>query len=173
MVLRLDAYPCMAMAKPMTEISQTPDSAQDLASDLRALIQDARGQAAVAVNASLTLLYWQLGDRIRREVLGNTRAAYREEILVTASRDLTGEFGRGYSEKNLRRMIQFAEAFPEEIVATLSRQLSWSHFSAPSLSNASSVQKWHAWRAGASEHCAIAWIPCSMSGLPCQESLNL
>ena len=41
------------------------------------------------------------------------------------------EYGRGYSEKNLRRMMQFAEAFPqEEIVATLSRQLSWSHFSA-------------------------------------------
>ena len=123
--------PCTTMAKPMTELSQNPDSAQNLASDLRALIQDARRQAAVAVNASLTLLYWHLGDRIRREVLGNTRAAYGEEILVAVSRNLTGEFGRGYSEKNLRRMIQFAEAFPEEeIVATLSRQLSWSHFSA-------------------------------------------
>jgi hypothetical protein len=39
------------------------------------------------------------------------------------------EFGRGFEDKNLRRMMQFAEAFPDEaIVATLWRQLSWSHF---------------------------------------------
>jgi hypothetical protein len=42
---------------------------------------------------------------------------------------LVSEFGRGYAEKNLRPMIQFAEAFPdEEIVVALSRHLSWSHF---------------------------------------------
>jgi site-specific recombinase XerD len=52
-------------------------------------------------------------------------------IVVTVSRQLVADYGRGYSEKNLRRMVQFAEAFPEvEIVVTLSRQLSWSHFSA-------------------------------------------
>jgi hypothetical protein len=58
------------------------------------------------------------------------RAAYGKQIVVTLSRQLA-EYGRGYSEKNLRRMVQFAESFPEEeIVAALSRQLSWSHFSA-------------------------------------------
>jgi hypothetical protein len=65
-------------------------------------------------------------------VLGSERAAYGEQIVVTLSRQLVVDYGRGYSEKNLRRMVQFAELFPEqEIVATLSRQLSWSHFSAP------------------------------------------
>src|SRR5260370_35294239 len=60
-----------------------------------------------------------------------TSAAYGEQIVVTPSRQLVVDYGRGYSEKNLRRMVQFAEAFPqEEIVVTLSRQLSWSHFSA-------------------------------------------
>ena len=45
------------------------------------------------------------------------------------SRQLTADYGRGFEEKNLRRMIQFAECFPDEnIVATLWRQLSWSHF---------------------------------------------
>jgi len=64
-------------------------------------------------------------------VLGGERAEYGEQIVVTVSRQLVAEYGRGYTDKNLRRMIQFAEAFPEkEIVATLSRQLSWSHFSA-------------------------------------------
>ena len=66
-----------------------------------------------------------------REVLGSERAAYGEQIVVKLSRQLVVDYGRGYSEKNLRRMVQFAEAFPEEeIVVTLSRQLRWSHFSA-------------------------------------------
>jgi hypothetical protein len=64
-------------------------------------------------------------------VLDSERAGYGEQIVVTLSHQLMAEFGRGYSEKNLRRMVQFAEAFPdEEIVVTLSRQLSWSHFQA-------------------------------------------
>jgi predicted nuclease of restriction endonuclease-like (RecB) superfamily len=102
-----------------------------LVENLRHLIGEARRQTAAAVNVGLTLLYWRVGDRLRREVLGGDRAAYREQIVVTVSRQLVADFGRGYSEKNLRRMVQFAESFPEEeIVATLSRQLSWSHFSA-------------------------------------------
>lgn len=104
---------------------------QDLVTDLRRLILEAHNQAAAAVNMALTLLYWRIGDRIRREVLGPERAAYGEQIVVTLSHQLVAEFGRGYSEKNLRRMVQFAEAFPDqEIVVTLSRQLSWSHFQA-------------------------------------------
>lgn len=109
-------------------MSQEPER---LIGEARRLIGEAQQQAASAVNASLTLLYWRIGQRIQREVLGSERAGYGDEIVVTLSRELVREFGRGYSEKNLRRMVQFAEAFPEEeIVVTLSRQLSWSHFSA-------------------------------------------
>ena len=74
------------------------------------------------MNVGLTLLYWRVGKRIHLEVLGSERAAYGEQIVVTMSRQLVAEYGRGYSEKNLRRMVQFAESFPEEeIVAALSR----------------------------------------------------
>lgn len=60
--------------------------------------------------------------------MGPERADYGEAIVTTLSRQLVLEFGRGFTDKNLRRMIQFAEAFPDEqIVATLWRQLSWSH----------------------------------------------
>lgn len=97
--------------------------------DLRSLIEEARRSAAVAVNMAQTMLYWRVGKRIREESLGKKRAGYGDEIVATLSRQLTLEYGRGFEEKNLRRMIQFAEAFPEEeIVATLWRQLSWSHF---------------------------------------------
>lgn len=104
---------------------------QELLEDLRALIVEARRQTIAVVNVGLTLLYWRIGKRIAEEILGGERAAYGEQIVATLSRQLVTEFGRGYADKNLRRMIQFAEAFPEEkIVVTLSRQLSWSHFSA-------------------------------------------
>jgi predicted nuclease of restriction endonuclease-like (RecB) superfamily len=104
---------------------------RELLADVRALIAEARRQTTVAVNMGLTLLYWRIGQRIHREVLGSARAAYGDQIVVTLSRQLVMDYGRGYSDKNLRRMVQFAEAFPEQqIVAALSRQLSWSHFSA-------------------------------------------
>jgi predicted nuclease of restriction endonuclease-like (RecB) superfamily len=109
-------------------VVQAPQ-ADALLAELRALIQDAQRAAAVAVNMSLTMLYWRVGKRIRDEVLGDERADYGAQIVATLSRQLAVEYGRGFEEKNLRRMVQFAEAFPDEaIVATLWRQLSWSHF---------------------------------------------
>ena len=50
------------------------------------------------------------------------------EIVATLWRQLVSRFGIGFSEKNLRRMMQFADQFPDpEIVVSLIRQLSWSH----------------------------------------------
>jgi predicted nuclease of restriction endonuclease-like (RecB) superfamily len=101
----------------------------DLLGDVRTLIEQAREFTARAVNSGLVLLYWNIGSRIRTEVLKDKRAEYGEQILPTLSAKLVAEFGRGYAEKSLRRMVQFAEVFPDrEIVATLSRQLGWSHF---------------------------------------------
>ncbi len=113
----------------MVELTPSPHPPQSLVRDLRQLISNARRQAAAAVNTALTLLYWRVGDRIRRDVLGGERARYGQQILATVSQDLVREFGRGFEVTNLTRMMKFAEAFPEEeIVATLSQQLSWSHF---------------------------------------------
>jgi len=93
------------------------------------MIEETRQQVGRTVNSSMVVLYWRIGDRIRREILGEQRAAYGEQIVVTLSRRLADEYGSGFAEKNLRRMIQFAERFPDAgIVVTLSRQLSWSHF---------------------------------------------
>lgn len=115
----------------MTDSQIVPSGDPELLQELKALIAGARHQAAAAVNVALTLLYWNIGNRVQREVLRNERAGYGEQIVVTLSRELMAEFGRGYSDKNLRRMVQFAEAFPDpETVVTLSRQLSWSHFQA-------------------------------------------
>jgi len=100
-----------------------------LVSDLRTLILEARSNFARAVNAELTLLYWHIGCRIRQDILKKRRAAYGQEIVAALGRQLETEFGRGFSEKNLHRMVQFAEVFPdEEIVAALRRELGWTHF---------------------------------------------
>jgi hypothetical protein len=100
-----------------------------LLKDLRELIEEARQDVARQVNLALVLLYWRVGKRIHQDILREKRAEYGEEIVPTLSAQLAEEFGEGFSEKNLRRMVQFAEAFPnEQIVVTLSRQLGWSHF---------------------------------------------
>ena len=102
---------------------------ESLITDLRTLINEARNKVALIVNTEITLLYWHIGKRINEEVLGNQRAEYGKQIVSTVSRQLTEEYGKGFNEKSLRRMMQFAELFPDfQIVAPLARQLSWSHF---------------------------------------------
>ena len=101
----------------------------NLISDIRRLIETARHNVAVTVNAGLTVLYWQIGSRIRQDILKEKRADYGKEIVATLSQELTKEYGNGFSYSALTRMVRFAEIFPDtQIVATLSRQLSWSHF---------------------------------------------
>jgi predicted nuclease of restriction endonuclease-like (RecB) superfamily len=100
-----------------------------LFNEINALIEQSRTQIVSQVNSTLTLLFWQVGRRINEFVLEYKRAEYGKQIVVTLSRQLVVEHGRNFEEKNLRRMLQFAETFPEfEKVVTLSRHLSWSHF---------------------------------------------
>jgi predicted nuclease of restriction endonuclease-like (RecB) superfamily len=106
-----------------------PPGSRSLLRDVRELILGARSQVAQTVDASLTMLYWQVGSRIRSAILGEKRAKYGEKVVTAIAARLEVEFGRGFGEKNLRRMIQFAEKFPDEqIVAALLRQLGWTHF---------------------------------------------
>ena len=100
-----------------------------LIADIRRMIEETRSAVAVTVNVGLTALNWRIGRRIAQEILKGKRAEYGETIVSTLSRQLTKDYGNGFSAKNLRHMIKFAEVFPDEqIVSTLSRQLSWSHY---------------------------------------------
>jgi predicted nuclease of restriction endonuclease-like (RecB) superfamily len=109
----------------MTKLTQ-PDG---LLEDIRGLIEEARSAVAVTVNAGLTMLYWRIGQRIRQEILAESRAEYGSQIVATVSRQLQQEFGSRFSEKSVRRMIQFHEVFPEEEkLAPLLKQITWSHF---------------------------------------------
>lgn len=113
----------------LTPTSDTAPQNDALLTDLRTLIAAARERVAAAVNAELTMLYWHVGKRIRTEILGDARAEYGKQIVETAGDTLSAEYGRGFNRRNMFRMVQFVEQFPDErIVATLSAQLSWSHF---------------------------------------------
>ena len=100
-----------------------------LYADIKNLIDKARSAVAQTVNIGLTAMYWNIGKRINEEILENKRAEYGEHILPTLSEKLTIEFGKGWSVKTLRHCLHFVETFPDnQIVSTLWRQLSWSHF---------------------------------------------
>lgn len=102
---------------------------QHLVEDLISLIEESKQNVVSYANSSLTMLFWHIGKRILNHTLQNQRAEYGKQVVVTVSRQLVERFGNNYEEKNLRRMIQFVEKFSDfEIVVTLSRQLSWSHF---------------------------------------------
>lgn len=109
--------------------AKTQQVARHLFTEIRSLIESTRTQVAQAVNSSLVLLYWQIGTLVRKNVLGEDRAEYGRQIVQTLSGQLTAEYGRGFSYSALTRMIAFSEMFPrQKIVATLSQQLGWSHF---------------------------------------------
>ncbi|MDR1756370.1 MAG: PDDEXK nuclease domain-containing protein [Culturomica sp.] len=96
--------------------------------DIKTLIEQSRQQVALAVNSAMTMLYWQVGNRIKTDILQNKRAEYGQEVMKQLSAKLTEQYGKGWSEKHLRHCLRSAEIFPDiETIYTLCRQLSWSH----------------------------------------------
>jgi hypothetical protein len=87
--------------------------AKGLLADLREMILSARQTVATTANATLTMLYWQIGSRIRKDILREKRAEYGEQILSTLSKKLEAVFGRGFGRRNLFNMAHFAEVFPD------------------------------------------------------------
>lgn len=115
-------------------ISKRPD---DLIREIKTLIEQGRRQAVAAVNSALTLTYWHVGRRINEELLQGKRAEYGQQVVVSLAEVLVMQYGKSFEARNLRRMMQFAEVFPDfEIVSPLVSQLSWTHFTVlMSLSN--------------------------------------
>ena len=123
------------MAKEIKPIVSADISAMgvvvgNLMTDLRQIIDEARIHVASTANYELTMMYWHIGERINRDVLGNERADYGKQIIATVSRQLQTWYGsKGFEERTIRRMVQFAQEFPDwQIVSSLVSKLSWSHF---------------------------------------------
>jgi predicted nuclease of restriction endonuclease-like (RecB) superfamily len=114
----------------MTKVAKNMELPENaLLNDLSALIEKSRQLVARQANSVLTMLFWSIGKRINETVLQDKRAEYGKQIVSTISMQLERKYGRNFAEKNVRRMMQFADKFPDEqIVVPLARQLSWSHF---------------------------------------------
>ena len=93
------------------------------------IIEMRKLRAGVYANREVTLMYWEVGYYANSVVLDGSRAAYGKRIVTTLSSQLVAKYGKTFDINNLRRMMRFAERFSDfEIVATLSPQLTWSHF---------------------------------------------
>ncbi len=114
-------------AKHLNGRPSQPEDEQ-LFGDVTSLIESARQRAAAAINSELVMLYWSIGKRVREDVLGGERAEYGQEVVRRLAERLTQRYGRGYSRRNLFRMLQFAELHPDErIVPPVAAQLSWTN----------------------------------------------
>ena len=98
--------------------------------EIKQILAQARQKTYQAINSAMVEAYWNIGKRIvQEEQNGAERATYGEAILQTLSKELSAEFGKGCSERNIRNFRQFYLSFPEiEIWQTLSAKLHWSHF---------------------------------------------
>ena len=104
-------------------------STDKLFAEIRKIIEEAHKHVASTVNTTITATYWKIGEKIKVDILHHKRAEYGKKVLPTLSAKLTAEYGKGWSTKQLQHCLHFAETFADfEIVSTLWRQLSWSHF---------------------------------------------
>ena len=102
---------------------------EGLYNDISFLIEQSKKHVALVVNKEMTLLYWYIGKTISTSLLKNKRADYGESIIATLSQQLSIAYGKGFTASNINRMINFYKKFnDEQKIATLSQQLSWSHF---------------------------------------------
>lgn len=93
---------------------------------IRSSILNAQRKIYAVVNSSIVESYWEIGEQIYKECGESDRAEYGKNVLKYLSEQLTKKFGKGFGERELRRMRQFYLAFP--IRAALRPELSWTHY---------------------------------------------
>lgn len=102
---------------------------ENLYSDISKMIASTKKDVMLQVNKSVISLYWNIGKKLCDEVLVNGKATYGKNIIGDLSKRLTNEYGRGFEKSAVFKMIKFYQEFSSyEKVATLSQQLTWSHF---------------------------------------------
>ncbi len=94
--------------------------------DIKVLLQNARNKV---INTTMTQTYWQIGQKIvEEEQAGKSRATYGKGLIKKLSKELTDEFGRGFSTRNIEHMRQFYICFSKSQTVSAKFMLSWSHY---------------------------------------------
>ena len=100
---------------------------ENLIKQIKILLQSSRQKIATAVNTTLLNTYWQIGKIIcENEQADPARAEYGKQTLKVISKELTNEFGKGFSVSNIQFMRRFYQNY--QIQQTVSVKLTWSHY---------------------------------------------
>ncbi len=111
----------------MSEIERIPNDVEQLYADIRVILANARKRTYHAINFTMVESYWMIGQTIvEHEQHGEVRAAYGKGVLKDLAARLTSDFGKGFDERELRKMRQFYLTF--QIRDTLRPELTWSHY---------------------------------------------
>lgn len=111
----------------MNELEKIPSSVDTIYDSIKSILARARKQTYHAINFAMVESYWMIGQTIvEHEQHGETRAAYGKKILKELANRLTADFGKGFDERELRKMRQFYLTF--QIRDTLRPELTWSHY---------------------------------------------
>ena len=116
------------MKKPAA-VKEVQHIAEDsLYKELSSLIEKSKQEAISRVKSTVNLLFWQIGKKINDEILNNKRAEYGAQVVQNLAVKLSARYGRSFELRNLRRMMQFANDFPDKkIVSAMTTQLNWTH----------------------------------------------
>ena len=106
-------------------------STEDIISDSVRIVRETQDSAYLYVNRALIARNWLLGKRIvEEELIGGNKENYGKSVIKNLSEELTKEFGKGYSERNLYAFVQFFKEFPEILQSLTAKSplLSWTHY---------------------------------------------
>ena len=110
------------------KITVTNKNDDKLFNDVQNIIENRKRIITQHANNNGVIMFWEVGQRVNKDILKNERAEYGKRIVPTLSAEMTKKYGNGFSERNIWKMIDFAKQFPQlEIVANISPYVSWSH----------------------------------------------
>ena len=88
------------------EIIKSESNSEDIYTSIRSFVITAQNKVYAAVNTAMVIAYWEIGEQIYKACGENDRAEYGKSLLKFLSDRLTVEFGKGYTERNLRASRQ-------------------------------------------------------------------
>jgi predicted nuclease of restriction endonuclease-like (RecB) superfamily len=110
------------------KINKTNDEPKQLYTDICELIENTRQRVATTANAEICIMHWQIGKRIKEDVLFSKRAGYGKQIIKNLAEKLMVKYGKGWSDRKLLHCIRSAYIFSEEEIVYATRiQLTWTH----------------------------------------------
>lgn len=123
------------------------EKTDDILKDMCGIIESSRDAAYRAVNITLIQRNWLIGYRIaEEEIKGADRAEYGAGVIAKLAKELTSEYGKGFTKSNLYNFYSFYKAYPK-IFQTVSGKsfapLSWSHYAALLQVNDKEAREWY------------------------------